>query len=310
MANNIIDITDSDISIDSDADEPNKSKEFRAVVEKLERYMKDDKVTLSHVDPSTVDIFDVTISGKLKCLLHPSLNRYMYRGLMTINSLLLVKDFDMNYNDSDMSPEEMIILKDIEVLEFHTSGNIQPDKINLTKKHRNKETPLTTSRNYYLPLYNNEDFYGSNWKDFTDPLRKVSLKDVKTVITIQDLATSGGTAKNPVYGTVIAKSKLKHFGKTDDKKGKYPYTFCIEIEHNGWTCCVSFWNNTCLTYFKRISVGDNILVRNYRHKKRYSQRSNTVYKGQDANAELSINPANPEGIIECLQQEPSAVPYR
>lgn len=314
MTANIIDFPDSDLSIDSD-DEQNGSakKEFQVVVEKIERYMIDEQMTVSHVDPSTVDIFDVIVSGmsnKMKCLLHPNLNNLVYRGLIATKSFILVKDFDIHYKDTDLMPEKIMILKNIEVLEFQFSGNTQPNRIKVLKNNR-KQLPLTTSRNYYLPFYNNEDFYGTNWKEVKrHPLKKVARNDVKSAINIQDLARSGGTARNPVCGTVIAKSKLKHFGKTNDKKGKYPYTFCMEIEQNGWTCCVSFWNNTCLSYFRRINVGDHVLVRNYRYKKRYTQRTNTVYKGEDSNVELSINPTNPEGTIESLQEDISTVLYR
>lgn len=297
------------------SDEESK-KQFKAFVQCIERYMVDEKLSIANFDPSTVDLFDVTLVGEsstIKCILHPSLNAFINKGTMQKDSIILVKGFDFHYKDTDLTSEQIVILNDIEVLQYLSDGSIKPDALKCIKKCRkSKSTPLLTSRNYYLPLYNNEDFYGECWKSREqDPLKTISLKDIKSLKSIQDLAASGGTVKSPVHGTVICKSRLKHFGKTSDTKAKYPFTFSIEIIDDGWTCCVSFWNSACLDYFNRIGIGDHILVRNYRIKKRYSQRSNAVFSGKDSNIELSINPTNPQGIIESVDEKSGIlVPYR
>ena len=316
----IIIITDDTDDYDDDDDDDDQledrieAKEFTLLVKKIERYVIDSKATLQ-ADLDSCDLFDLTLKAKLKqvkFLLHPKLSDRIHKRLIDVGSVIKVTDYDVQCDETKMANESFVILKDFEVVEFQNTGSISLDKISYQMKSPKKDLPIITARSYYVPLYNDADYYGDQWRKVPLPITNLSAQDQSTILTIQQLSTSNpGTYLNkPSHGTVITKSRLTHFAKADDTKSKFPYSFTVEIEHGGLTCCVSFWNTACSRYFTNINVGDNILIRNYRVKKRFGTRSNTVYFGRDSNMELSINPYNPKGEIELLQDEPSSVPYR
>ncbi|XP_057289806.1 RPA-related protein RADX-like [Hydractinia symbiolongicarpus] len=265
------------------------------LVKKIERYRTDNDFILK-TDITTKDAFDVTLSNesrKVKCLLHPKLNSLVYRGILNIGNVVQVKKYEELVDDTNVSVHvNIIVLTDIQILRsvFAQQSMLHEDE--------SLDKPLGTSKEYYLPLYNNEDLYGSAWDRLQKEIKvtEIGFSDLTTIKALQN-KQSNSKEMLPVFGTVIAKSKLNHY----DSKGKckYPFNFSIEVEHDNTTCSVTFWNKACLSYFKPIQVGQNIVLKKYRLKRRYASRSNTIFGiSKDSGLELSINPSNPEGEVE------------
>lgn len=282
---------------------------FNALIMKIERYCADDHFFLSNECAGVTDIYDITLlskTQKMKCVLHPKLNYYIHYGYIVEKSSILVTNYVITESD-DCS---IRTLKEIAVLEYQ---NCDIDLI--TKNHCffdgnfKRSKPLSTSREYYLPLYNNEDIYGNLWKTYSKQMKIYQNTAFEKLLKLDEISTR---KKNlPVYGTVITKSKLAHFGKKSDSKNKYPFVFTIEVEGNNKTCSVSFWNKACLQYYNNIRVGQVIVLQNYRVKKPYGTRTNTVYTASDRlHIELSINADNPKGEVDLLDVTPVYIQYR
>ena len=285
-------------------------KAFTVVVKKIERYMIVPKLEFAN-SMDTHDMFDLTlstISRQLKCLLHPNLNKHIYHGRLQISSVIQVNGYDMHIDETETESKEFLVIKSFTVLEEKGSSISSLDN-SFFKTDYVQKNPLISCREYYLPFYNDEDIYGRIWNSYLKQMNTITLDTAIT--SIQNLSENkSNTQLLPVTGTVITKSKLTYFGKQTDVK-KFSMVFSIEIEHNDWTCSVSFWNRSCLNYFKNIEIGQNIVLKNYRLKCRYGNRSNTVFGlSNDAGIELSINPAKPKGEVHLLDKPASRIIYK
>ena len=289
-----------------------KMVQFSAVIKNLQRYIFDDTCVLNNTI-RTEDIFDVTLTTKsrqAKFLLHPSCNYMINRCLIKINSLVRITKYE-SYADelSTYENKNVYILKEMEVLDFD-GGNSLPSDENFPVDSFFSSKPLVTSRGYYMHFYNNEDCYGLEWKE--NILKQMEPKIVLSINQLNTQYANKHLSKPfpPVYGTVITKSKLNYFWKQSNSD-KRPYLFTIEIESNGVSCNVSFWNTACFSFYKSIKVGQVLILKNYRVKRRYVARSNTVFSfSESAEFELSINPTNPEGEVGLSSQKPSFIPYK
>ena len=311
-------MADKSSGYDSGETSSNSGKPFQAVVKNIERYLIDNKFILQKDSMLTMDAFDITLSLSassrlLKCILHPTLNKFIYRNLIKVQSLIQVNKYELYFDETDLTVNnKTVILKEIEIVEYRFNNAHPPGKdtcLLITEYKRN--VPLSTSRQYYLPLYNDEDCYGAIWTTHLKEMKTIKKSSLVSCTTIKDLHLNRSLNPQllPVIGKVITKSRLSHFGKKTDSQGKYPYIFSMEIEENGWSCSVTFWNKVCLSYFRSIKVGQTVIIKNYRMKNRYGNRTNTVYEGLEAASfEISINTSR--GDVDYIDEKDNFIPYR
>ena len=68
----------------------------------------------------------------------------------------------------------------------------------------------------------------------------------------------------PIYGVVVKKSGLTHYG-TIDKAGKCPFHFHVIVQDQTRSAVmVTIWTTAACAYFQRLQVGDPIAVCKYR----------------------------------------------
>jgi hypothetical protein len=98
----------------------------------------------------------------------------------------------------------------------------------------------------------------------------------------------GTSAQELVFGVIIKKSSLLHYGKKN-KHCKCPFNFHVIIQDRERTTAkVTFWTTACPFYFCRLSVGDPIAICRYRIKGVLNQA------GGHPSVELAVNPPSKE----------------
>lgn len=288
-----------------------KQELFDALIESIERYHVDNSFYLKREMPDIIDVFDIMLSSKfrkMKCVLHPSLNALVYQGIIVSGSAITVKQY-LLHNENGLDPVR--ILKEFSLLEYEgKTVNILNKNHNFFNGNYKRNCGLLSRRGYYLPLWNNEDYYGNTWKISKKKMNSYKLESFSKHIKLKDIEKHLSSTP-AVYGTVVIKSRLTHFAKSESNS-KYPYTFSIEIEDDNCTCSVTFWNKACIDYFLSIEIGQVVILRNYKVKKRYGARSNTVYGGSKSlEYELSINAnARKKGEVDLLDVAPCSVQFR
>ena len=320
---------DSDESSSCDGEEehgPNSpsGSELKLVLGVLavKRYLMDvnSKASLDNADANMsplTDVFDITLTnGKVQfvCVLDRDQNNFVYQHRITTNSIIEVSEISAVYSEKDFVSDEFFpIIRRLNVVENVSLVDIMPKSTKhkvdvnelpwwrLVNKRVRDGLPLTTSRVYYLPLFNDEDYYGKIWNDTNDSDLIYKGSSLPKCITIDDLATYSMTLRKPypfLLGRVATKSRLTHHGKSTDQNRKCPYIFTIELQDDSGSVAVTFWNSCCFKYFRHLKFDDLILIKKYKIKKRFGERTNTVYNTITAkDIELSVNPDNPRGEV-------------
>ena len=272
--------------------------------------------------------FDILITDgryKTKCLLSPTLNFLVYEYKLRETAIIAVTECRSLIDEESLEQAPLVILQGIEVLNSAPATTLDRDGASTdlefcsnSTANEKQEIPLAASRGYYLPLWNEEDYFGSIW--LTNPDLSPS-KPIANAITISDLDSFWRTLPRPfpaLIGTIVSKTRLNHYGKSSDDKRRYPYQFYLELEDRTATVSVCIWNSLCLLLYNYLQVGDVVAISNYRVSRRFGSRSNAVYNTSDAvMTEISLNPLNPAALVYKISPEEvvpdwrlPSVPYR
>merc|ERR1719494_343334 len=214
--------------------------------------------------------------------------------------MVCILEHEIVYDEGNLGAKELTVFKVLDVAPEQDVDSCKLPPATLMPPSRTKR-PLTSSREYYLPAFCNEDICGEVWN--SPQIKSHKLTKTARFWTASHLQLRGASQPKPhlpVVGWVVDKTRVIHYAKTS-KTEKYPLQFQIEIVEDGCSCSVTFWNSMCVKFFKTINVGDRILLKNYRLKRRYLGRSNTVYDlSQAAPVELSLNSRDPAGEVVLL----------
>lgn len=298
-------------------------EKFNVRVLDIYRYIIDKSFPI--VDRDFTDAFDIVITDgryKTKCLLAPTLNFLVYEHKLRKNAIVSLTEYSSLIDEESLEQVPCVILQDIEILNLAPANTPDPEEdiefCENATAYEKQELPLTVSRGYYLPLWNDEDYFGSKW--FNDPDLKLS-KPITNAITILDLDSFWKALPRPfpaLIGRIVSKTRINHYGKSSDEKRRYPYQFYLELEDRTATVSVCVWNSFCVLLYNYLQVGDIVAVLNYRVARKFAARSNAVYNTSDAvNIEISVNPTNPVAEVYKIVPEEvgpewrlPGVPYR
>ncbi|XP_068715748.1 RPA-related protein RADX-like isoform X2 [Montipora foliosa] len=296
---------------------------FQVRVLDIFRYIIDKSFPI--VDPDFSDAFDILITDglfKTKCLLSPTLNSLVYDNKLRKDSVVSITECSSLIDEESLEQSPCVILQGIEILDsalLDTQDRFEDIVFceNATPNEK-QDLPLLGSRGYYLPLRNDEDFFGSKW--YSDPDLKL-VNPISNAITIADLDSFWKALPRPfpaLIGRIVSKTRLNHYGKSSDKKRRYPYQVSLELEDRTATVTVCIWDYLCVLLYNYLQVGDIVAILNYRVSRKFGPRSNAVYNTCDAvNIEISVNPSNPVAEVYKLPEEELGpewrlpdVPYR
>ena len=325
MADNGLLLTVGCISrIKSIAEEHGTQETFKVQVLDIFRYIIDKSFPI--VSPDFSDAFDVMITDgrfKTKCLLATALNFLVYEHKLRKGSVVSITECTSLIDEESLEQSPCVILQSVEISDFVAQTNTQdsseciPFCGNATENER-QDLPLLGCRGYYLPLWNDDDFFGSKW--LSDPDLNLA-SPISHAITIADLDSFWKTLPRPfpaLIGRIVGKARLNHYGKSSDDKRRYPYQAYVEIEDRTATISVCIWDSMCVLLFNYLQVGDVVAILNYRVSRKFAPRSNAVYPTSGAvKIEISVNPSNPVAEIYKLPPEDlgpewklPGVPYR
>ena len=280
-------------------------KTFTVKVLDIYRYVVDKSFPI--LDPNFTDAFDIMISDgryKTKCLLATSLNCHVYEHKLRKNSIVTVTACSSLIDEKslDQALQLYVILQGIEIVDF-APDNTQEAEGDIefcdhATPNEKQELPLAASRGYYLPLWNDEDYFGAKW--FSDP-NLMPSNPITHAITVFDLDSFWKVLSRPfpaLIGRIVSKSRLNHYGKTTDDKRKYPYQAYLELEDRTGTVSVCIWSSFCVLLYSYLQVGDIVAILNYRVARKFGQRSNAVYNTSPAaSIEISVNPTSPTAEV-------------
>ncbi|KAM4714917.1 RPA-related protein RADX isoform 2-T2 [Anableps anableps] len=173
--------------------------------------------------------------------------------------------------------------------------------------------PLRASRSVFLPLWNNVDYSGEVWREA--PPTEDSLEEEEeeeeegrqpsvTVSELRDRFLSGrrgvarGAIQHQLIVRIINKSHLMYYGRTD-RNCECPYKAVLQVCDRTGSVCVVLWNSVCVSWYRRLKLGDIISLRRYRVKQHYQAEVDDI--------EISVNSRNPAAQI-CVVPESSVSP--
>ena len=291
-------------NIKTNAGKDEAKKAFTVKVLDIYRYAVDKSFPI--LDPNFSDAFDIVISDgryKTKCLLSTSLNCLVYEHKLRKNSIVTVSEYSSLIDEKSLEQTPYVILQRIEVVDFapeNTEDQAEGDIefCDHATPNEKQEKPLAASRGYYLPLWNDEDYFGAKW--LSDPNLTPS-NPITHAITIFDLDSFWKVLSRPfpaLIGRIVSKSRLNHYGKATDDKRKYPYQAYLELEDRTGTVSVCIWSSFCVLLYNYLQVGDILAILNYRVARKFGPRSNAVYNtSPSASIEVSVNPTNPTAEV-------------
>ncbi|XP_016535166.1 uncharacterized protein CXorf57 isoform X2 [Poecilia formosa] len=172
--------------------------------------------------------------------------------------------------------------------------------------------PLRASRSVFLPLWNNVDYSGEAWMEAppTEGLEEEDEEEEEgrqpsvTVSELRERFLSGrrgvarGAIQHQLIVRIINKSHLMYYGRTD-RNCECPYKAVLQACDRTGSVCVVLWNSVCVSWYRRLELGDIISLRRFRVKQHYQAEVDDI--------EISVNSRNPAAQL-CVVSESSVSP--
>ncbi|XP_072434370.1 RPA-related protein RADX-like [Chiloscyllium punctatum] len=157
---------------------------------------------------------------------------------------------------------------------------------------------------YYLPLWEDSDYYGEEWIMQTHSQEFVNLED-EQIITLKELQLNwrGRLKLAPLLVRVIYKSRLRHYG-TAGKNIDWPYQAYFEVADCSGMMSMVLWNSLCPRFFRSLEVGTVIFIQQYIVKDAFQMRTRPVSYYPDLKTykeiDISLNPQKPAADIKII----------
>ncbi|EDV23344.1 uncharacterized protein TRIADDRAFT_57865 [Trichoplax adhaerens] len=295
------------------------NSKFVSVVTEIERYLTDIAYHENYTDDDELplDTFDLTISdGRLKAkfVLSHKYNSMIHKGLLQTHSVVDIQRTTIKYNEADVRGKPYIYIEDLQIVANDFALDLEHElRFGPEASEREIDSlPLASRRRYYLPMWNDVDYYGSIWDEYVgnSAVRMTEASAIQTykkVANIEDVTrlfeTKGDKHKSypPIIGRIVKKSRLSHYGKISDKN-KLPYVMTIIVADASSAVSICLWSNVAVKYFKLLKVDDVILVNGYkvRPAHEYITRADNELLDDISQLEFAVNPSNPKGEIVIL----------
>ncbi|CAJ1064227.1 RPA-related protein RADX isoform X1 [Xyrichtys novacula] len=228
--------------------------------------------------------YDVTITDgvwRTKCFLHTSLNHLVQTNTLRTGRDISITQCSFVYNERSLGPgyiciEELTCGADRSVV---LSSVKDVSALPMLVQHGMKrgvellsDVPLKASRKHYLSLWNNDDPEGDTWIPGS-PSTNTPL-DVSKLTPLSSLESSlhQGWKPLPLLVRIIHKSKLRYYGRFGPKVD-YPFQAYFEVADQSGITSLVLWNDLCLEFYQRLTVGTVLYLQNYFLRKSYSKRS-------------------------------------
>lgn len=273
----------------------------------LQRHLSEQQ----HQEASDSYSFDAIVTDgvyQAKCLLDRGLNNLAHKNVLRSGIDIHIKQCSFIHNERrlgqgfvcinkiDLKSQESDILRKINALDSLPMLS-KNDMGNIVLQN---DAPLQIGRKHYLSLWNNEDPEGTMWVPNITP--SDAILDVSKITLLRDLESSLGNTPRPLplIVRVLHKSRLRYYGKFG-LKIDYPYQAYFEVADQSGTMSLVLWNELCLEWYQRLSVGTVLYLQNYTLKPSYTNRSRPHIDNSRMKTfhsiEICLNARNPAATL-------------
>ncbi|XP_067295279.1 RPA-related protein RADX isoform X2 [Pseudorasbora parva] len=251
--------------------------------------------------------YDLTITDgqwRMKCQLADSLSRWVRTGALRCGSGVLVSQLSLFHDETRLShsylridgidsvvslPERLQAIKDVEKIPQWCQDYVtRPDG------------PLQLSRKYYLPLWINDDPYGSVWIPNSPPPDVVI--DVSRITLLADLDAFFHSSRRPLplLVRILHRSRIRYYGKPGQNID-FPFQVYCEVADQSGVMSMVVWNDLCPEWFNRLTVGSVLYLQQYSLKHSYQKRSRPQIRTLSLmtfhSIEICLNPRSPASVV-------------
>ncbi|KAK5848039.1 hypothetical protein PBY51_005694 [Eleginops maclovinus] len=295
-------------------------RDFLFVLE-LRRYSRDlgSAVLFPHHLLQGPDLYDVVLSDgdcRLRVSLDPGLNQLVERRVLRVGAVLRNAAFSPAISaqipacsGADALSDSFRLVR-VEVSDWTEVPG--PDPASLpwfgSSEPQGAVCPLGANRSVFLPLWNNVDYSGEEWRDAPPPEEEeeeeeeeearrptVSVSELRDSFLIGRRGVAKGTVQQQLIIRIINKSHLMYYGKPENSC-ECPYKVVLEVCDLTGSVCVVLWNSVCVRWYCHLKSGDIISLRRFRVKRHYQAEPEDI--------EISVNSRNPAAQI-CVLPESS-----
>ncbi|XP_035267177.1 RPA-related protein RADX isoform X1 [Anguilla anguilla] len=273
------------------------------------------------------NLYDATVSDgdcKLRVTIHPGLNPLVERNELRCGCQLRNVTFSHvigleGRNEGDECPTYRVMNLEVDVEAGFDAGleafcGIDIDALpwfGLEGDNRPSLLPLRAKRSSYLPMWNNQDYYGEMWKDTapTEPIDKSSsdsgeeTEDLQPTVTLREVRQAFLCRSRVIKGILIVrilhKSRLFYYGKAESNC-ECPYKAVFEVADRSGQASVVLWNTLCMDWYRIVHPGSTLRLAHYRVKESYNSRTGENAKDD---IEISLNSRNPSADISLIPKK-------
>ncbi|XP_067263927.1 RPA-related protein RADX isoform X2 [Chanodichthys erythropterus] len=267
----------------------------------LDRYL-----SLQHPSGESYS-YDLTITDgqwRMKCQLADSLTRWVRTGSLRCGAGVLVSQLSLVHDETRLShsylridgihsvvelPERFLSIKDVEKIPQWCQDYVT-----------RSDGPLQLSRKYYLPLWINDDPYGSVWIPNNPPSDVVI--DVSRITLVADLDAFFHSSRRPLplLVRILHRSRIRYYGKPGQNID-FPFQVYCEVADQSGVMSMVVWNDLCPEWFNRLTVGSVLYLQQYSLKHSYQKRSRPQIRTLSLmtfhSIEICLNPRSPASVV-------------
>uniref|UniRef100_A0A672MUP8 RPA1 related single stranded DNA binding protein n=1 Tax=Sinocyclocheilus grahami TaxID=75366 RepID=A0A672MUP8_SINGR len=251
--------------------------------------------------------YDLTVTDgrwRIKCQLADSLSRWVRTGSLRCGAGVLVSQLSMVHDETRLSHSYIRIDSIHSVVELPERFLSIQDVGSITEWCQDHVTrsdgPLQLSRKYYLPLWINDDPYGSVWAPYSPPPDVVI--DVSRITLLADLEAFFHSSRRPLplLVRILHRSRIRYYGKPGQNID-FPFQVYCEVADQSGVMSMVVWNDLCPEWFNRLTVGSVLYLQQYSLKHSYQNRSRphirTLSLMTFHSIEISLNPRSPASVV-------------
>ncbi|XP_026066507.1 RPA-related protein RADX isoform X1 [Carassius auratus] len=251
--------------------------------------------------------YDLTVTDgrwRIKCQFADSLSRWVKTGSLRCGAGVLVSQLSMVHDETRLShsyiridsihsvvdlPERFLSVQDVGSIPEWCQDHVTQS-----------DGPLQLSRKYYLPLWINDDPYGSVWVPYSPPPDVVI--DVSRITLLADLDAFFHSSRRPLplLVRILHRSRIRYYGKPGQNID-FPFQVYCEVADQSGVMSMVVWNDLCPEWFNRLTVGSVLYLQQYSLKHSYQNRSRPQIRTLSLmtfnSIEISLNPRSPASVV-------------
>ncbi|XP_058884774.1 RPA-related protein RADX-like isoform X2 [Acipenser ruthenus] len=216
------------------------------------------------------DLYDVTLtdgSEGAKCLLQPRFNSMVYKNVMTAGCDLKVNRISTVYEGKTLR----VVLNNVYVVSrlsmYFQLCHPQHEFEDVAGDIR----MVAGVNKHYLPLWNDVDYYGLQWRDNVQRNIKTISEHVVTLAELEKTVEYKSSLP-ALLVRVMFKSTLWHNGKYSSTQ-EWAYQAYLEVADHTRMATLVLGNSLCPDFYRALKVGAVILLQNYVVKEAFQQNT-------------------------------------